>query len=88
MDGVSARQGAVNVTAIDELSNIIGRLRAFMREVAESREDNRVYWMHSTHDKLETELYERRLKRLTKSDKSFLPWCAYCRLIRASMVKC
>jgi hypothetical protein len=50
--------GAVNVTAIDELSNLIGRLRAFMREVAESREDNRVYWMRSTHDKLETHTKE------------------------------
>ena len=54
---------------MDELSDIIERLRAFRREISEIREDNRVYWMHSTHDKLEMKLYERRLERLNEIRK-------------------
>jgi DNA repair ATPase RecN len=54
---------------MDELSDIIERLRALTREISEIREDNRVYWMHSTHDKLEMELYERRLERLNEIRK-------------------
>ena len=54
---------------MDELSDIIERLRAFTREISEIREDNRVYWMHSTHDKLEMERYERRLERLNEIRK-------------------
>jgi hypothetical protein len=54
---------------MDELSDIIERLRAIRREISEIREDNRVYWMRSTHDKLEMELYERRLERLNEIRK-------------------
>jgi hypothetical protein len=54
---------------MDELSDIIERLRAFTREISEIREDNRVYWMHRTHDKLEMKLYERRLERLNEIRK-------------------
>jgi hypothetical protein len=54
---------------MDELSDIIERLRAIRREISEIQEDNRVYWMRSTHDKLEMELYERRLERLNEIRK-------------------
>jgi DNA repair ATPase RecN len=54
---------------MDELSDIIERLRACRREISEVREDNRVYWIRSTHDKLEMELYERRLERLNEIAK-------------------
>ena len=54
---------------MDELSDIIERLRAFTREISEIREDNRVYWMRNTHDKVEMELYERRLERLNEIRK-------------------
>jgi DNA repair ATPase RecN len=70
MGGVSARSRGSKFTAMDELSDIIERLRAFRREISEIREDNRVYWMRSTHDKLEMELYERRLERLNEIRKS------------------
>ena len=45
-------------------SDIIERLIAFRREIAEIREDNRVYWTRSANSKLEMEQYERRLERL------------------------
>jgi hypothetical protein len=65
---------------MDELSDIIERLRALTREISEIREDNRVYW-HSTHDKLEMELYERRLERLNEIRKE-LP-----ALVRPALVR-
>jgi hypothetical protein len=54
---------------MDELSDIIERLRAFRREISGIQEDNRVYSMRTTHDKRETELYERRLERLNEIRK-------------------
>jgi DNA repair ATPase RecN len=54
---------------MDELPDIIERVRAFKREISEIREGNRDYWRQSTHDKPEMERYERRLERLNEIQK-------------------
>ena len=74
---------------MDELSDIIERLRAFTREISEIREDNRVYWMHSTHDKLEMELLRKKAGKTERNQKrASCPSATYCCLTRASIVKC
>jgi hypothetical protein len=47
-----------------EKSAITETLRELRREISEIQAENRAYWAHTTHDRLEIQLYEKRRGRL------------------------